>query len=200
MAPARESGTASAAVGGALWAAATCDPPLPLLLMLLAGELGDTLLAALEGEGFPFGISGAAAGAAAGFEPVVSPFDLVSVEDDEDGDEDIGTCSGCATSVGCAAGLFFFWGVATQKGEASQDQKSAAHSHLLSRRKGKSSLTCDVEYRRREGVTKIVFHLKVIPRLCVHARSGSVNTNVLRFQLSCILLEESHRRRTHKDA
>ena len=123
MAPARESGTASAAVGGALWAAATWGPPLPLLLILppggieVAAELGDTLLAALGGERFPFGFSGAAAGTAAGSDSVVSPFDLVPVEDDGDGDEDIGACSGrgCATSGGCAAGLFFFWGLATQK-------------------------------------------------------------------------------------
>ena len=154
MAPARESGTASAAVGGALWAAATWGPPLPLLLILppggieVAAELGDTLLAALGGERIPFGFSGAAAGTAAGSESVVSPFDLVLVEDDGDGDEDIGACSGrgCATSGGCAAGLFFFWGLATQKSEALRDQKSAAHSHLLSRRKGMGSLTCDVEY------------------------------------------------------
>jgi hypothetical protein len=92
MAPARESGTASAAVGGALCAAATWGAPLPLLLppggVAVATELGDMLLAALGGERIPLGFSGAgaagAAAGAAGLESVVAPFDLVPVEDEED--------------------------------------------------------------------------------------------------------------------
>ncbi len=92
MAPVRESGTAIAAAGGALCAAATCGPlPLPLVLPgadVTAG-MGD-MLAALGGERIPFGF----AGAAAGFESV-TPFDLVPVEDeDEDGEEDIGAWLG----------------------------------------------------------------------------------------------------------
>lgn len=98
MAPVRESGTAIAAAGGALWAAAaTCGPlpfppALPPLLPVpgveVAAELGgDRLLAALGGERIPFGSAGASAAAGFGFESVV-PLDLVP--DDDDGDEDIG--------------------------------------------------------------------------------------------------------------
>lgn len=102
MAPVRESGTAIAAAGGALWAAAaTCGPlPFPLLPGVeveVEAELGIRLAAALGGgERIPFGSAGAA-GAAAGFESV-APLDLVVVpvedEDDEDGEEDIGAWSG----------------------------------------------------------------------------------------------------------
>jgi hypothetical protein len=100
MAPVRESGTAIAAAGGALWAAAaTCGPlpfppvpPLPPPPLIpgveVAAELGIGRLAALGGEKIPFG----SAGAGAGFESV-APLDLVPVED-EDGDEDIGAWSG----------------------------------------------------------------------------------------------------------
>jgi len=91
IAPVRESGTAIAAAGGALWAAAaTCGPvPFPPLLpgVEVAAEFGGDRLAALGGESIPFGSAGASA---AGFESV-TPLDLVPDEDeDEDGDEDIG--------------------------------------------------------------------------------------------------------------
>lgn len=92
MAPVRESGTAIAAAGGALWAAAaTCGPPL-LPELEVEAELGIRLATALGGgERIPFGSAGAAgaAGAAAGFDLVVP----VPVED-EDGEEDIGAWSG----------------------------------------------------------------------------------------------------------
>jgi len=102
MAPVRESGTAIAATGGALWvAAATCGPPAPPLPLLtgveVATEFGDKLAAAalaLGSERIPFG-SAAAGAAAAGFESVSPLVDLVPVDDeDEDGDEDIGAWSG----------------------------------------------------------------------------------------------------------
>jgi hypothetical protein len=106
MAPVRESGTAIAAAGGALWAAAaTCGPfPFPPALLLpplllpgveVAAELGSRL-AALGGGRIPFGSAGAAAGFGFGFESA-EPLDLVPVEDedeDEDGEEDIGAWSG----------------------------------------------------------------------------------------------------------
>jgi hypothetical protein len=104
MAPVRESGTAIAATGGALWvAAATCGPPAPSLPLLtgveVAAELGDRLAAALAlgSERIPFGSAAAGAAAAAGFESVSPLVDLVPVDDedeDEDGDEDIGAWSG----------------------------------------------------------------------------------------------------------
>ena len=98
MAPVRESGTAIAAAGGALWAAAaTCGPlpfPFPLPFPLLPtgveveAELGIRLAAALGGgERTPFGSA-----AAAGFESV-APLDLV-VPVEDDGEEDIGAWSG----------------------------------------------------------------------------------------------------------
>ena len=119
MAPVRESGTAIAAVGGALWDAdaATCGGPLPfpvlfppalLLLLLLPGVevaagLGGDRLAALGGGRTPFGsaAAGAASAAAAGSESEsVAPLDLDLVvpvvpeeDEDEDGDEDIGAWS-----------------------------------------------------------------------------------------------------------
>jgi hypothetical protein len=108
MAPVRESGTAIAAAGGALWAAAaTCGPfPFPPALLLpplllpgadVAAELGDRL-AALGGGRIPFGSAGAAAGFGFGFGfESAEPLDLVPVEDedeDEDGEEDIGAWSG----------------------------------------------------------------------------------------------------------
>ena len=98
MAPVRESGTAIAAAGGALWAAAaTCGPlPFPLLPagIEVEAELGIRLAAALGGgERTPFGSAGAAgAAAAAGFESV-APLDLV-VPVEDDGEEDIGAWSG----------------------------------------------------------------------------------------------------------
>ena len=121
IAPARESGTASAAVGGALCAAATCGP---LPGVNVATGLED-MLAALGAERVPLrfasaGAPGSAAAGTAGFEPVAAPSDSVPVEEEED----IGAWSGrgWATSGECAAGLSFFWGVATQKHEASCDQ------------------------------------------------------------------------------
>ena len=103
MAPVRESGTAIAAAGGALWAAAaTCGPlpfPFPVPFPLLpAGveveaESGVRLAAALGGgESTPFGSAGTGAAAAAGFESV-APLDLV-VPVEDDGEEDIGAWSG----------------------------------------------------------------------------------------------------------
>ena len=96
IAPVRESGTAIAAAGGALWAAvATCGPlPFPPLLpgVEVAAELGRERLAALAlgSERIPFGSAGASAAAGFGFESV-APLDLVPDEDeDDDGDEDIG--------------------------------------------------------------------------------------------------------------
>lgn len=91
MAPARESGTASAAVGGALCAAATCGP---LPGVEVAAEFGD-MLAALGGEKVPLelagaGIAGSESAGAAGFESAA--FDLVPEDDDEE--EDIGAWSG----------------------------------------------------------------------------------------------------------
>jgi hypothetical protein len=95
MAPVRESGTAIAAAGGALWAdaAVTCDPlPFPLLPGLeVAAELGDRLAAGLGGERTP--PFGSVAGAAAGSESVAF-LDLVPVDDDDDGDQDIGAWAG----------------------------------------------------------------------------------------------------------
>jgi hypothetical protein len=98
MAPVRESGTAIAAAGGALWAAAvTCGPfPFPPAPPLppgveVAAELGGERLAALAlgSERIPFGSADASAAAAGfGFESV-APLDLVP-DEDEDGDEDIG--------------------------------------------------------------------------------------------------------------
>jgi hypothetical protein len=91
MAPARESGTASAAVGGALCAAATCGP---LPGVEVAAEFGD-MLAALGGEKVPLELAGAgAAGSAgvAGFESAA--FDLVPEDDEDDDDDDIGAWSG----------------------------------------------------------------------------------------------------------
>ena len=114
MAPVRESGTAIAAAGGALWAAAaTCGPlpfpfppaPAPPLVPLLvpgvavAAELGGESPAALAlgSERIPFGFAGASAAAGLGFESV-TPLDFVpdddDDDDDDDGDEDIGTWSG----------------------------------------------------------------------------------------------------------
>ena len=97
MAPVRESGTAIAAAGGALWAAAaTCGSlpfPFPVPFPLLpAGieveaELGIRLAAALGG-----GERTPGAAAAAGFESV-APLDLV-VPVEDDGEEDIGAWSG----------------------------------------------------------------------------------------------------------
>lgn len=93
MAPVRESGTAIAAAGGALWAAATCGPPPPLLPGIeVAAEFGGdrlAVVAALGGERIPFGI--------AGFESAAPlPVELVPVEDEEDeeGEDDIGAWSG----------------------------------------------------------------------------------------------------------
>jgi hypothetical protein len=195
MAPVKESGTAIAAAGGALWAAtATCGPfPFPPALpgVEVAAELGgDRLLAALGGERIPFGSGGAsaAAGFGFGFESVV-PLDLVpdDDDDDDDGDEDIGAWSGrgWATSGGwAAAGLFLFWGVATPKKKKKWSTSRGQKRKMLpiricssSKEKGEALLTCDIEYRWRISVTKVVFHLKIISRLCSHARSGPVNAN-----------------------
>ena len=109
MAPVRESGTAIAAAGGALWAAAaTCGPlpfppapappPVPLLVpgVAVAAELGGERPAALAlgSERIPFGFAGVSAAAGLGFVSV-TPLDFVpDDDDDDDGDEDIGTWSG----------------------------------------------------------------------------------------------------------
>jgi hypothetical protein len=106
MAPVRESGTAIAAAGGALCAAAaTCGPfpfpfppaplPPPPPGVEVAAELGGERLAALAlgSERIPFGSAGASAAAGLGLESV-APLDLVPDDDGDDGDEDIGTWSG----------------------------------------------------------------------------------------------------------
>lgn len=111
MAPVRESGTARAAVGGALWAAATSGPPPPPPPPWVkpedAVELGD---APAPGTVPPPGSAGAGA---TGSESA-APLDFEPWEEEEDG-VDIGAWSG--RGLGCATfGVSsFFWGVATTR-------------------------------------------------------------------------------------